>query len=320
MRCATVLLATFFVPKIAGAAEDPELLVTPLAYSLSGSYTVSLDNQPPRLQADPGLPGPQARSYVHAGSKPGVDDESIWLNDKAGAYTAVVSTGAVIHYFTESEFGEPLLPVDRIIVDFGAGAGASDDGGAPGPIQAFGIAQFTASFRTDRWIRCELSGFHNAGAHGVEDPYERASLRTAVQVEVLLPDGENVWSLGNYESTNEEVDDGSFLLGAAVPAGSIVFLKGETFSYATVTAPGDSVGSGSNLRVTLEISDPGYAGCNAADLAIPYGVFDYSDFLVFVEAFQAEDPIADYAPPLGVFSIEDIIFWVLILDEGCDES
>lgn len=61
----------------------------------------------------------------------------------------------------------------------------------------------------------------------------------------------------------------------------------------------------------------GQAGCNAADLAEPYGVLDLADVQVFVVAFSAQDPIADIAEPFGVWDLNDVQAFIANFESGC---
>ena len=58
-------------------------------------------------------------------------------------------------------------------------------------------------------------------------------------------------------------------------------------------------------------------GCNAADIAMPYGVLDFSDVVAFLSAFGVMDPIADLAPPTGVFDFTDVVTFLGAFGSGC---
>jgi hypothetical protein len=57
-------------------------------------------------------------------------------------------------------------------------------------------------------------------------------------------------------------------------------------------------------------------GCNAADIAMPYGVLDLADINAFVSGFLAGDPIADLDPD-GIFDLNDITAFVGAFTAGC---
>jgi hypothetical protein len=57
--------------------------------------------------------------------------------------------------------------------------------------------------------------------------------------------------------------------------------------------------------------------CNAADLALPFGVLDLSDLNVFVAAFVSQDLVADIAPPFGILDLSDVNAFVGAFVAGC---
>ena len=59
------------------------------------------------------------------------------------------------------------------------------------------------------------------------------------------------------------------------------------------------------------------AGCNAADLAPPFGTLDFSDVIAFLTAFGSMDPAADLAPPFGTFDFSDVIAFLGAFGAGC---
>jgi hypothetical protein len=58
-------------------------------------------------------------------------------------------------------------------------------------------------------------------------------------------------------------------------------------------------------------------GCNAADLAAPFGLLDLADVVLFVSAFTGGNPAADLAPPAGVFDLADVTAFVGAFTGGC---
>lgn len=61
----------------------------------------------------------------------------------------------------------------------------------------------------------------------------------------------------------------------------------------------------------------GPAMCNAADLAPPLGVLDFTDVVAFLTAFGTMDPVADLAPPTGVFDFTDVVAFLSAFGAGC---
>lgn len=61
----------------------------------------------------------------------------------------------------------------------------------------------------------------------------------------------------------------------------------------------------------------GPAGCNAADVAEPFGVLDLADINAFIAAFVTQDPLADLSPPMGVFDLADLNTFIASFTAGC---
>jgi hypothetical protein len=57
-------------------------------------------------------------------------------------------------------------------------------------------------------------------------------------------------------------------------------------------------------------------GCNAADVAEPYGLLDQADITRFVELFLASDPEMDLDAS-GVFDLADVVVFVVDFTAGC---
>jgi hypothetical protein len=58
-------------------------------------------------------------------------------------------------------------------------------------------------------------------------------------------------------------------------------------------------------------------GCNAADLAEPFGALSFADIAAFLGAYTAQDGAADLAAPFGVFSFADITAFLGAYSAGC---
>ena len=61
----------------------------------------------------------------------------------------------------------------------------------------------------------------------------------------------------------------------------------------------------------------GGGGCNAADIAEPFGTLDIADVVGFLQLFGAQDPAADLAAPMGVFDIADVVGFLQVFGGGC---
>lgn len=59
------------------------------------------------------------------------------------------------------------------------------------------------------------------------------------------------------------------------------------------------------------------AGCNPADLVVPFGVLDFFDVVAFLGAFSAMEPEGDLAVPEGVWDFFDVVQFLGYFDAGC---
>lgn len=62
--------------------------------------------------------------------------------------------------------------------------------------------------------------------------------------------------------------------------------------------------------------EPEFSGCNAADLAAPFGILDLADVTAFVAAFGSQSPLADLNGD-GVWDLADITAFVAAFSGGC---
>jgi hypothetical protein len=67
---------------------------------------------------------------------------------------------------------------------------------------------------------------------------------------------------------------------------------------------------------TFEIAVPD-PGCNAADLADPFGELTFGDVSAFVSAFVAQDSAADLAAPAGAYTFGDVSAFLAAFTTGC---
>lgn len=56
--------------------------------------------------------------------------------------------------------------------------------------------------------------------------------------------------------------------------------------------------------------------CNAADLAVPFGILDLADINAFISGFTSQDPIADLDDS-GIFDLGDINMFVAAFIASC---
>ncbi len=66
----------------------------------------------------------------------------------------------------------------------------------------------------------------------------------------------------------------------------------------------------------IAAGNPPACGCNAADVAEPFGVLDLSDVQAFIAGFLAQDPIADMNGD-GIFDLQDLQDFVVAFNAGC---
>ncbi len=133
----------------------------------------------------------------------------------------------------------------------------------------------------------------------------------------------NIFGVGDINEVVDLSANPPFLAptdGMITSDGVTVTLDGGmiTFSGTTEIVPGvatmDVMGT-----VTFVASGPvpAPAGCNAADLAEPFDVLDFSDVVAFLTAFGSMDPAADVAPPTGVFDFSDVVAFLGAFGAGC---
>lgn len=68
------------------------------------------------------------------------------------------------------------------------------------------------------------------------------------------------------------------------------------------------------IVIPVAADDP---GCNAADLAAPFGILDLDDVDAFIAAFLGGDSAADIAPPAGVVDLSDVDAFIALFLAGC---
>ncbi len=84
----------------------------------------------------------------------------------------------------------------------------------------------------------------------------------------------------------------------------------------TVTGPNVWPGDADGLGSVTFSSIPSMLGCNAADLAEPYGILDLADINAFVAGFITNDPASDLDNS-GIWDLADINIFVGAFIAGC---
>ncbi len=71
-----------------------------------------------------------------------------------------------------------------------------------------------------------------------------------------------------------------------------------------------------NYEIRIYGTEISTGPCNAADLASPFGTIDISDVFAFLDAYNAQDPIADLVND-GVIDISDVFAFLNAYNAGC---
>lgn len=95
-------------------------------------------------------------------------------------------------------------------------------------------------------------------------------------------------------------------------SGAVVLVLGSNLTTYS-TNPGVNQQTLGAQSITINV---GEAGCNAADLNMPFGVLDLSDINAFVAGFLSQNAIADIDDS-GVFDLTDINLFVAAFVGGC---
>ena len=173
-----------------------------------------------------------------------------------------------------------------------------------------------------------VGGSYNADGSAINTTGGATLTRTAAGTYEFAVDGENG-------------EDGMLLLqatGAAVGDASLPGRNFMSYEYANgvyviqsrevvLGSPGNVYGEEYPLVDTpfyvayLSFSNPAIGpglggGCNAADLAEPFGTLDLADIAVFVTGFTGQDPIADLDGN-NIFDLADISAFVTLFSAGC---
>ncbi|USN98053.1 MAG: PQQ-dependent sugar dehydrogenase [Phycisphaeraceae bacterium] len=138
----------------------------------------------------------------------------------------------------------------------------------------------------------------------------------------------NVWSMKydgvnvtDFENRTFELTPGSAISSFGEDAYGEIYicnLGGQVRKIVRDAAPlNDCDGNGVEDACQVAAGNPPACGCNAADIAEPYGVLDLQDVQSFIAGFLAQDPVADIAPPFGVFDLADLQAFVSAFLGGC---
>jgi hypothetical protein len=129
----------------------------------------------------------------------------------------------------------------------------------------------------------------------------------------LVGGGSGGGNLADFGSLTSPISGSIFSDGTTVSLAGTLDING-TQEVIPGVADLTLVGTATLVATGNAPKDP---GCNAADLAAPYGVLDLADIGAFVTGFLAQDPAADLAPPAGVFDLADLQAFITAFTAGC---
>lgn len=89
------------------------------------------------------------------------------------------------------------------------------------------------------------------------------------------------------------------------------------FELIEITALSDGVGMPVPYEYEPLVIEVTVAPCSGADLAQPFQILDLNDLVEFAILFTAEDPRVDYAVPVGLFDLADVLTFVGFFLAGC---
>ncbi|MFI4898350.1 MAG: GC-type dockerin domain-anchored protein, partial [Phycisphaerales bacterium JB059] len=128
---------------------------------------------------------------------------------------------------------------------------------------------------------------------------------------------DNVWGLSSGSATVFDIQTGAELYRLLPNDGA----EGDFFG-ASVAIDAGILACGAYLDDDHAIAsgsaylfDTNY--CSPADLAFPPAHLDFSDLLVFLVAFENQEPLGDFAEPTGVFDFADVVAFISLFAEGC---
>tara|TARA_Y100001933_G_scaffold199315_1_gene200275 strand:+ start:241 stop:1443 length:1203 start_codon:yes stop_codon:yes gene_type:complete len=246
--------------------------------------------------------------------------EQVWAWDLAGGSTLLDGPLSILFANTDSEDIEYIPAVDQFFT-------ISQD-------SPFSIIRFDDNFSV-----IDAHGDIPVGADGIlngvgdpkgifnipDGPNAPADLRglggTAVVVfddtgpglEAYLYDGTPVAGESLADATGQSILDFTAACASVDPFN----LQLESGAFDPATGRIFLVNQGDvNICGFVYVLQPVDAGCNAADLAEPFGTLDLADITAFVVAFTSQDPSADIDGN-GLFDLADITGFVTAFTGGC---
>ncbi|MEM1183744.1 MAG: GC-type dockerin domain-anchored protein [Planctomycetota bacterium] len=108
----------------------------------------------------------------------------------------------------------------------------------------------------------------------------------------------------------------TFTLEATAPAGFTSFVR-PVVRFENANGGADFGESMTVDNVTVQLTSDLGGGCNAGDIAEPFGVLDLADIDAFIAAFLIGGDAADIAPPMGVIDLGDVDAFIAAFLGGC---
>lgn len=135
-----------------------------------------------------------------------------------------------------------------------------------------------------------------------------------LDLEVVGPGGT---FLGNVFASGVSVTGGA---ADAINNVEMVRLTVPAAGEYTLRVKGTAVNTGEQgyaIVVAGDVTEDVDPGCNAADLAEPFGSLDFFDVSAFLAAYNANQPAADIAAPFGSWDFFDVSAYLGLYNAGC---
>ncbi len=249
----------------------------------------------------------------------GLANAGVAANERMVQYASVDLTNAVVELHN---YGDSTMPLDgwRIcthnsVMQFRYSAASGLNGVTLQPGESLFIY----------WNDDAPADPHNINRSDIGGFFALPLDQNAFSLELFWPNG----GLLSFGSIDDMVDHMQWSVGGVSDAGADARSQQAvnaglwTDASAWISTAADSVNialvpNGGVLQGPGDFTVEGPpAGCNAADIAEPFGVLDLADIGIFVSAFIAGDSAADVAEPFGVLDLADISVFVSSFTAGC---
>ncbi|USN98097.1 MAG: hypothetical protein H6810_07860 [Phycisphaeraceae bacterium] len=346
MRTACIALAIAVAPALAD-----EFTIDPGTSSILGSASLTIATDGSLIgdyDADTNPTGTQTRAGLFGGSGNNpipvsidvVSDTTFDLGP-SGSFTLDADTGSLT--FTVDAFSADMLNGQTVASTIGAtflydtfhtvDPGMLYPGGIPLPID-LGAAEFT-TYTIEQTGPMDPPGVLIDNGDGTYTLAGQIPVATTIvgsvfgnpvepgPTETVLPIAGTLTPMPGGATVTIEVDLGDlsqdFDTSTLPPLPDIPFelpTLGTDTAGVILTLSISSAGLEASGAISL-VANGVAGGCNAADLAEPFGVLDLADLTAFITGFLAQDPSADLAPPAGTFDLADVQAFVTAFVGGC---